>query len=107
MPMTDSARFVFIAGTVIVAFYVWHYGRAGINGILKRKMRFRGLTSWQFSKFYELEGDAALICRLFFCCRPCSARLWLDCGRSHSILGIKIILETLRRNVSTEGRNFL
>ena len=47
-------------------YFVWHYGGAGLDGIRKRKMRFRGLTSTNFYKFYELEGDGALVCGIFF-----------------------------------------
>lgn len=64
--MSDQYVFVIGASTIIVVLMVAHYGRAGLNGIRYRKMRYRGLTSWQFFRFYELEGDAALIGGVFF-----------------------------------------
>lgn len=64
--MSEQDVIVIGASTVIVVLIVAHYGRAGLNGIFYRKMRYRGLVSWQFHKFYELQGDAALVGGIFF-----------------------------------------
>ena len=50
-----------ICFTMFCVFFVMHYGKAALDGIFKRKMRFYGFTSWDFSKQYELEGKNALL----------------------------------------------
>ncbi len=43
-----------------------HYGKAGLDGIRKRRMSYMALQTWEHGKLIHVEGETALYLGWFF-----------------------------------------
>ena len=63
--MLSSPTLNFIIITTIILILVVRYGRPGIDGITKKRMRMPGHVSWNWRKWYEIEGEPAFLMGCF------------------------------------------